>query len=203
MSGISNAPKGKVGRLPFEIRQAINYMMRDNAKVSEMNAFLVSKSVKDAPFNGTNFTNWRKGGYKVWLQEQARYDEKREKSEQIKRELEAGGFDTLNAAALEITERLMDADIKPEKAAMAVSALKTAVNGSERVKIADQRTKLAEQALTFERDKFRQRLAENVLRFAKDSKVQEIVARSGSSQEDNIKAILAYMDQVEAAAIKS
>jgi len=192
--------KGKIARLPYELREQVNHHIRDGAPAARLNAILVHNG-HDA-VSDQNWTNWRQGGYQDWLREQAYLDEIREEYEAVRRQLEAGGFSVLDKAILDVVLDFKSSGLTPDKIASAIAALKTAVNGSERVKIADQRTKLAEQALAFERDKFRFKLAENILRFAKDAKVQEIVARSGSSQEDNIKAILAYMDQVEAAAIK-
>lgn len=195
MSETNNPSTGKIGRLPFDIRQVINFMMRDGATVGEMNAFLVSKGVDKAPFNPTNFTNWRQGGHKKWLKEQARYDNIRERSEAIRRELEAGGFDTLNASALEIAEKLTDADIDPAKAALAISALKTAVNGSERVKIADQRTRLAEQALNLQKQKFHRETCELFIKWVEDKRATDIIAAPGVAASDKIEMLGKLMFQ--------
>lgn len=189
MSEINNTATGKVGRLPFELRQVINYMMRDGATASEMNAFLVSKKVKDAPFNGTNFTNWRKGGHQKWLKEQARYECIRERSEAIRRELAAGGFDTLDAAALEIAEKLTDAEIDPAKAAMAVSALKAAVNGSDRVRVAEKRASLAEQSLNLQQKKFQRDTCELFLKWHEDKQATEIAASTGINASEKLEML--------------
>ncbi len=193
--------KGKIARLPYEIREQVNQLIRDGAPASRLNSFLIQNGQEAV--NDQNWTNWRQGGYQDWLKEQSHLDNVRAEYETVRRQLEAGGFSILDKAILDVVLDLKDSGLEPTKVASAISSLKFAVDGSRRTEIADRRAHIAEQTLALEQEKFRFKIAENILKFARDEKVQQIANRSGVSQEDNIKAILAYMDQVEAAAIKS
>lgn len=144
--------KGKIARLPYEIREQLNAMLRDGAPAATLNAYLVAKG--HPAVNDQNWTNWRQGGYQDWLKEQKHLDAIRDKHETIRRELEAGGFSVLDKAIYDVATSLADSDIDPTKAAAAIATLKTAVTGDKRVQIYERRAALAEQALNLERDKF-------------------------------------------------
>jgi len=148
----STTRKGHVARLPYEIREQLNALIRDGATAAELNAFLEQNGHKK--LNDQNWTNWRQGGYQDWLKEQAYLDTVRQKHETIRRELEAGGLSVLDKAIFEVATSLADSDIDPTKAAAAIATLKTAVTGDKRVQIYERRAALAEQALNLEREKF-------------------------------------------------
>jgi hypothetical protein len=70
------ARRGKIGRLPHEIRLELNRRMRDGtegkALVEWLNAQDVVATVMKEQFGGqpiseSNLTHWRKGGYQEWL----------------------------------------------------------------------------------------------------------------------------------------
>ncbi|HMO03935.1 MAG TPA: hypothetical protein PKC67_02390 [Kiritimatiellia bacterium] len=164
--------KGNVARLPFEIREQLNAMIRDGAPASDLNAFLESKGLKK--LNDQNWTNWRKGGYKDWLKEQAYLDTVREKHETIRRELEAGGFSILDKAIFDVASQLADSDLEPTKVASAISSLKFAVDGSRRTAIADRRAQLAEQALALQQKKFERETCKLFLKWYTSEKAKEI-----------------------------
>lgn len=155
MSEPKNNPitrKGKIARLPYEIRQQINELIRDGAPASRLNTFLIDQGYEAV--NDQNWTNWRHGGYQDWLKKQAYLDEVREEYETVRGELEAGGFSILDKAILDVVLELKGSGLSPDKVASAIAGLKAAVTGSKRTEIADLRARLAKEALDLEREKF-------------------------------------------------
>lgn len=164
--------KGKIARLPYEIRESLNSMLRDGATASMLNTFLVGQG-HDA-VSDQNWTNWRQGGYLDWLKEQDYLDRVREKHETIRRALEAGGFSILDKAIYEVAGNLADSELDPIKVASAISGLKTAVDNSRRTDIADRRADLAEKALRIQQQKFERDTCELYLKWYSDQRAKEI-----------------------------
>ena len=181
----SRTRKGKVARLPFEIRETLNNMIRDGATAADLNDHIVSKGF--AKLNATNWTNWRKGGYQDWLKDQARIDAIRDKHETIRRELEAGGFSVLDKAIYEVAQNLADSELDPAKVASAVAALKTAVTGSQRVEILSRRAHIAEQALAMAKQKFQRETCELFIKWHTDQRASQILDDVDASNEDRIE----------------
>lgn len=178
MSRTLNARKGKVARLPFEVREVINEMMRDGATATELNAFLKKKG--HATLNGTNWTNWRHGGHQDWLKEQDRLDIVRKKHESIRRELAAGGFSVLDKAIFDTASALADSDLSPDKVAYAIASLKGSVATDRKVEIADRRAHVAEKALALAEDKFELHTCELFLKWYDNQKAREIAEGKGA-----------------------
>ncbi len=144
--------KGKIARLPYEIREQLNAMLRDGSPAAQINAYLVAQghpAIKDQ-----NLTNWRQGGYQDWLKEQTRLDTIRAKHEAMRREFDAKGVAFINNAMVDAAVLLGQSDLPPDRIATAMAAIKNSFSGSDRTKIAERRAALAEQALNLERDKF-------------------------------------------------
>jgi hypothetical protein len=144
--------KGKVARLPYDIREQINALIRDGAPASRLNTFLVQNGHE--AMTDMNWTNWRHGGYQDWLKEQTRLDAIRDKHESMRREFNAKGLDFVNNAMVDAAVLLGQSDLPPDRIATAMAAIKNSFSGSERTKIAERRAALAEQALNLEREKF-------------------------------------------------
>jgi len=61
---MSTARKGKVARLPTQIRDQVNLRLRDNVAYPKIIEFLDDNGCRG--FNEMNISNWRNGGYKEW-----------------------------------------------------------------------------------------------------------------------------------------
>ncbi len=81
---------GKIGRLPYELRKAVNLRLLDGQTTNEILEWLNAQPEAIAvwqrhfdglPANATNLSNWRTGGYQKYLAERARVDATRELSE--------------------------------------------------------------------------------------------------------------------------
>ena len=59
-----NSRKGKVARLPTEIRDQVNLRLRDNVAYPQIVEFLTENGFPG--FNEMNISNWRHGGYREW-----------------------------------------------------------------------------------------------------------------------------------------
>lgn len=192
---------GKIARLPFKVRDNICRMIRDGRTAKQINDWLVAQGVPGTPFSDVNFTSWRKGGYLDWLQEEERNDEIRARSETIRRKLEAGGLSVIDEGIYELAQILTDAARErpddAERVASAIVGLKLAVVSDGKLELDQKKVEQREAALALQRDKFRWSLAEKIIKFAQDAKVQQIVGKAGATQEQKIRALLSYMDEVE------
>lgn len=65
-------PRGKIGRLPVAIRNAVNAMIRDNAEAADIIAYLDSHGATG--ITPQNVSNWKTNGYAKWLANQDRID---------------------------------------------------------------------------------------------------------------------------------
>lgn len=204
----TNAPRartGKIARLPYHIREEICRRLRDGQPVRAINAWLVSSHVQGAPFSDVNFNSWRKGGYQDWLSDEQRNEQIRMRADTIRRKLDAGGLSVIDEGMYELAQILTDAARErpedAEKVANAIVGLKLAVVSDGKLHLDKKKVEQREDFLRLQREKFRWQLAEKLIKFAKDASVQSIAARGDVSQEEKIKAILAYMDKVEAEAV--
>lgn len=71
--------KGKVARLPFELRTQVNVMLRDGAPYAAIRGFLTGRGHND--LSDMNISNWKDGGFQDWLREQERLEEMKFKRE--------------------------------------------------------------------------------------------------------------------------
>ena len=67
---------GKIARLPYNIRSALNLALRDGAKAADLLAWLnalpevkeiLQRDFEGRPINEPNLSDWRSGGYQDWL----------------------------------------------------------------------------------------------------------------------------------------
>ena len=67
------APRGKIGKLPVEQRNAINRMIRDNADYADIIAFARDECNLD-DLSPQNISSWKENGYQEWLRRQHRVE---------------------------------------------------------------------------------------------------------------------------------
>ncbi|HMO51900.1 MAG TPA: hypothetical protein PKE26_11005 [Kiritimatiellia bacterium] len=184
MSETENNPstrKGKVARLPYEIRERINAMIRDGAPASRLNTFLIKEGHE--ALNDQNWTNWRQGGYQDWLREQVHLDKIRDKAESFRRELDAVGVNMIDKTIIDVAQDIANSELDPATAAQAIARLKVAMTGGERTKIAERRAQIAEEALAIARKKFQRDTCELFLKWYQDQRAADIAAAPGDPAE--------------------
>lgn len=64
--------RGKIGRLPVELRHQVNSKIRDNKTFPTIITFLEKEGVKG--ITRQNLTSWKANGYLSWLRRQERLD---------------------------------------------------------------------------------------------------------------------------------
>ena len=191
----NTGPLGKVARLPFEIREELCRRMRDGEAGPAIIAWLES-AVPAVKISPQNLSNWRLGGYKDWLSKQERCDQIRDRAEDTRRNLEAGGFSVLDQQIYELAGAMTD--VEPLKAAAAIAALKNAVTAADRAKVDAQRAKIAADQAGLSREKFQRDTCELFLRWFKDERARQI-ASSNATNAEKIEALrAAYFADVDA-----
>ncbi len=132
---MSQARTGKIARAPYNVRMAVNTMLRDGATSRQVIALLDGAGITGV--NEQNVTNWREGGYQDWCKEQSRLDEmaaKREFALEVVKQNQGSQIHeaTLHLAASQLYEALTDFDLgnlktllaeKPENYAQIVNSL--------------------------------------------------------------------------------
>ena len=98
--------RGKIARLPREVREQLNRRLDDGEPggglLEWLNALPAVQAVLAAEFGGSrinaqNLSNWRKGGYQHWLKQQERRILVRELTENAEElAAEAGGVEISN-----------------------------------------------------------------------------------------------------------
>jgi hypothetical protein len=144
---------GKVARLPHDLRHQLNTLLRDGLTHKQIVASLGDPVKHISP---RNLSEWRKLGYKRWLEEQGRVDRIRHLANiaiQIAKEHEGAVIHQANlqSAASQIFEVLSDFDAK---------SLKDQIDGdpAQYTRICSILARLSENGLKFER--YRTELAE-------------------------------------------
>ena len=184
-------------RLPFELREELCQRLRDRMPAPRIAAWL--EGLGHGHYTPQQISKFRhsKQGYQEWLAEQRKLDERRARSESIRREVNAAGWNLLDKNMLDLVEMLSDPGLDPIKATSALATIKNAVTAEKKLELERQRVALAEDAAKLEREKFRYAVAKDALRIFEDRKAREIAEGSAPASE-KIAAILARMDELEA-----
>ena len=198
--------KGKIARLPFELRNEVNERLRNGEAgprlLKWLNGLPAVRSVLDAEFGGErvkeqNLSDWRKGGYGDWLAKKERAEERRE---QIDWALKATGGDAADAVSLmtasqfvdilsDFDPRLVKELIKddPSQYAEVLKAFAAMERGRAQRIVASQGDRKLEQndeKLEIERQVLKLRqlaTAEKFLAFYKDERAKTIVEGDGDN----------------------
>jgi hypothetical protein len=192
----ASTPKIPLTRLPYEIREELCIRIRDRNSWRQLNAWLAHKDL--GPYKPQNFSAFKKakGHYQEWLKEQAKLDARRSRSESIRREIAAEGFDMVDRTMLDLVDKLSDSDLDPIKAASVLASLKQAVVRAQGLDLDKQKLKLAEQSAALDRDKFRLQVAGNFLDWFTDERARKI-AESGADRAVQVQQLIALMDEME------
>lgn len=193
--------RSKIMRLPFAARMQFNRMVREGFTGRVLAGWLAEHGVPDV--NAENLRKYRASReYRQWLAEEQQVEHGRETAEQAMRLADALGGSAneklKNILASKLFTILPGMD-KPEDIKSVVAAVQSVIE-AERLELQRRQADQKDEHLNLEKEKFRWAVASKVLEFAKDERVKEIAGQSDKTQEDKIKAILSYMDAVEAEA---
>lgn len=187
-----------LSRLPFEVREELCGKLRDRVSGPQLARWLLAKGF--GPYTEKHISKFRhsKQGYQGWLAEQRKLDERRERSESIRREIAAAGFSMLDKTMLDLADELSDPSLPAVKAASALAALKNAVTAEKRLELDRRKTEVAERNAELEREKFRYTVAKEALAILQDRKAKEIAEDASLSRDDKIQAIVRRIDEMVA-----
>jgi hypothetical protein len=186
--------KGKIARLPFEIRQQLNARMRDGIPDVDTLAWLngqpaVRAAIAGAGFGGgrkarpqvtaQNLSEYRAGAYAAWLAAQDRVEKVKVLAEFSIRLAEAAGRSPADLAAdiaggriLQVLEGLQDADLA--KLLPALASLQDAHAKSLRAHTDKARLEVQRGALALDQRKFERQTADLFLKWYADKRAREI-----------------------------
>lgn len=214
--------KGKIARLPFELRQELNLKLRDGVPRHVILAWLnlkpeVAAALADAQFGGrrrarrqisaANLSEYCRdnGPYERWEREQENVDRVKTLSEYCVRMAEAAGGNVgergVAIAAgklLEVLETATSADA--ERLSKALSGLSEAESKALRARSDRERLAVQRQALDLERQKFRYAVARDALALFEDQAARAIAEGAGG-REEKIQRLLEFMESKEKAGL--
>lgn len=206
----THPPKGKIARLPWTIREAVNHRLLNGETYPTIAAWLNAlpevKRILEDQFGGQeispqNLSNWRSGGYADWIAEREEVEAAKQLAQFSAELAEASGeFPTAGAKALatgrvlaRLTKLGEEADLETLDAlVLAISRLAKADAAAATVKLNRARTQQAERQLDLAEEKFRRETAALFLKWAKDQKALEIATRTGDT-EVNMAALIEHI----------
>jgi hypothetical protein len=209
--------KGKIARLPYEVRQELNDRKRDGAADVDLIKWLnglpsVKAALKKCDFGGSdhrleilpaNLSEYFRsdGPYEQWLKEETQVQHIERTAELAMRLAEKSGGvvskPLLAILAGRISQVLESAD-ESERAELskALTAVASAEANVYRAQTDRDRLTMQQKTVDLEKEKFRYQVARDALKIIDDVKAREI-AEGGGSHEDKIQKLLAYMEAKE------
>lgn len=206
------ASRSKIGRLPFDVRNRICEMLESGATAAQVcgwanrtEAFRrLARETGCAPLSAQNVTDWRAGGYARWLEERRRTERLRAVAESSYHIAAAAGGDPAAVGARILAGRLVDMldriddDASAVQLAGALASLRRGENDAAKLELDRKREELRRESLELEKEKFRWQAASTALRLFEDARARAVAEGPGTN-EDKIRALIAYMDEQEGA----
>jgi hypothetical protein len=194
--------KGKIGRLPYDVRQKLNARMRDGEPDGSILAWLnglpdVKAALKDARFGGPkkaapevspqNLSEYRAGAYQSWLKDQEHVERIKNLSEFSFQLAEAAGGNVSKSAVSIAAGRMMEAlEGATEDDLLKLTQALTGLSGAEtaalRAQIDQGRLGVQKDALDLERKKFQRTTSEMFLKWYGNKQAEEIVSGKGNKE---------------------
>jgi hypothetical protein len=204
--------KGKIGRLPFSIRQQLNARMRDGEADVDILPWLnglpeVKAALKDARFGGVkqttsaisaqNLSEYRARAYQAWLAGQEKVDRIKSLSEFSFRLAEAAGGNVSKSAVSIAAGRMMEAlETATEEDVMNLSKALTGLSMAEstalRAQIDQGRLDVQKDTLALEQQKFQRTTSELFIKWFGNKKAEEIIS-SKTDKDSKIDQIRQLM----------
>lgn len=193
---MSDAPvtrTGKVATLPARIRDQVNVRLHDGQKSPQIIAWLhtlpevltvLDEQWNEEPFNATNISEWRRGGYQDWLRRREEIENTKLLSEYALEIVKRGDSITEAAAVIaggKLLEGLETLAADPENAetltgfATAVAKLQDGGAKQLRAKVSVRNADQKDRQLDLDTQKFQRGTAEMFLKWAKTPEAQAIL----------------------------
>ena len=193
---MAEARKGKIARLPIDIRDAVNQRLDDGVPGPAICAWLNGQDrVRDimaAQFGGEkvspqNLSEWRKGGFLDWKADQSRSENIRRLSEIAVRVVSASEGSIAEGAAAIAAGKLLNALESADAGDLsdmvgALTSLRMAEIAAVRANTDKTRLDIQAKTLDLNLQKFRRETAELFLRWYDDETAKRIVAGNETKQ---------------------
>ena len=209
---------GKIARLPANIREQLNRRIHDGESGAKLIAWLHSRPdvlevldeyFNEEPISMQNLSEWRKGGYREWLERNERIAQTKALADYCLKVAQSGGHIMDGGAAIvagKLFEALEDFDPAKLKAALeadggeaslpglinALARLQATHISKRRADLAQQQTRQAQRRLELDEERFRRETAEMVLKHADDARIKAVAA-SDASREVKLQEIARLM----------
>ena len=188
MSDEPTTRRGKIARLPANVRKEVCQRLHDGQSASQIIPWLhglpdvlrvLDEHFGEEPISPQNLSDWRKGGYQDWLRARARVDDLKQLSQYAFDLAKAGGSLTEGAAAiaggkiLTMFENLNEENI--EKLIASLSSLRTSEASSMNARTNQARLAQKDREIDLEEKKFRRTTAELFIKWAQSPEAQAIL----------------------------
>jgi hypothetical protein len=190
------APRSKIARLPFELRETLNGHLLDNkpgrwicdwVNIQPQAKAIFAEFFGGEPLNAENLSQWRQGGYQNWLSKRDHFAALTELTEIAKRTAKATGGNVADAAAeiaggklLALLDSMSEDDAETFLAAFAKYRAAEAAALSAKTNVV--RTQNQSAALALAQQKFQRETARLFLEWFEDKRAREIAAGKGEPQ---------------------
>ncbi len=205
----TRAYRSKIGRLPFAVRNELCERMLDGATGAALCDWLnglpeVAAAIRaagGAPVNQTNLSDWRATGYAAWMASRERARHVRDYAETAQHIAAAAGGDPAAVGSRILAGKMLDlmeavdADTADAFSA-AVARLRKGETDADKIALGREKNELARQDLALRTAAFRRATCEMFLKWYADKTAASIADGPGTN-DDKIRALLAYMDKEE------
>lgn len=190
----TRAPVGKIGRLPWELREQVNRRLNDGEPASLILPWLNGQArvraileahFEGKPVNPQNLSAWRQGGFQDWLDERQEVEDTKALTRFVSDLVDASGGKLTDGAHALATGRLLariqalgeTASTEDLVAvARALATVSKSATAREKLALDERRTEQRDQELELAQDKFRRETCELFLKWDKDNEVRRILA---------------------------
>ena len=213
MSADNTTRKGKIARLPRDIREELNTRLHDGQAAPEilpwLNELPAAKEILKRHFNGEpvneqNLSNWRNGGWVEWCQQNAEAERLKSLAEFSAKLVATTGLQISDGAAAIATGNILsmlESESDPEVIDQLIKQLATLRSGDHNVRDGERKdrklkldidkARLKEREVNLAEEKFRNLLLDKLIETAKLPEVQAIL------QSNNPRTV--KMDQLRLA----
>jgi hypothetical protein len=199
---MSRARRGKIAKLPADLRAEVNQRLHDGQPAGQILPWLnnhararniLAAQFAGADINDQNLTEWRQGGYLDWIEERERLDALKELSLFAGDAVKAGGSLADGAAAVAAGRLISAIDGSDDEQLLKISSAIASLRGGDaevkRVKLLEQKVKQDERKLAFEEKRWHMRTVELVMEHLRDTQTMQIVSQPGLDNDAKIQLL--------------
>lgn len=193
---MSHARKGKVARLPAEIRAEINQRLYDGQTGKRIIAWLHTPLACDGnpgSITEQNLSEWRAGGYQDWLKSEAQMDGIRRRAELSMRMAQAAGGSLAQSFVTRLAGQMDEQiDSLSEDDLLKMRPIIDTLLEAERMRLMKLKVEQKDAEIAMSRERFQRDTAELFLKWF-DDKVAREIAQSSEGREVKLDKLVTAM----------